>query len=52
MLSVIDLETGRRSALFKEPLFEVFKGADWSPDGKRLAVVVRTEPGRDGSCCS
>jgi Tol biopolymer transport system component len=45
MLRVIDLTTHEEAALFDEPFFEVFNGADWSPDGKWLAVTVQTEPG-------
>jgi Tol biopolymer transport system component len=45
MLRVIDLTTHEEVAVFDDPFFEVFNGADWSPDGKWLAVAVRTEPG-------
>lgn len=45
MLHVIDLADGEDVALFDEPFFELLNGFDWSPDGKRLAVAVRTAPG-------
>jgi len=45
MLRAVDLATGESAALFIEPFFELLSGFDWSPDGKRLAVVVRAAPG-------
>jgi Tol biopolymer transport system component len=45
MLRVIDLTTSEEVALFDEPFFELFNGFDWSPDGRRLAVAVRTAAG-------
>ncbi len=44
-LYAIDLVTNDQVALFKDPYFELFRGYDWSPDGKRLAVAVRTTAG-------
>ena len=45
MLRIIDLLNGVNVDLFDEPFFELFDGFDWSPDGKRIAVVVRAAPG-------
>jgi TolB protein len=44
-LSTIDLVTSEEVPLFEEPFFELFRGFAWSPDGKRLAVAVRTADG-------
>ena len=38
---VLDLVTLEKRDLLTEPVQWVFLGFDWSPDGKRLAVVVR-----------
>jgi Tol biopolymer transport system component len=40
-LKVLDLVTLEKRDLLTEPVQWVFLGFDWSPDGKRLAVVVR-----------
>lgn len=40
---VLDLITGDERGLISEPIMQVSPGFDWSPDGKRLAVVVRLD---------
>ena len=41
-VSVVDLQTDEAIRLFPEPFLEVFRGFAFSPDGKRLAVTVRS----------
>ena len=43
---IIDLVSGESRSLFDHDFAEVFNGFSWSPDGKRLAVVVRPERGK------
>ena len=46
MLRVVDLVSGESTDLLSQPREIVFNGFAWSPDGKRLAVVVgSTVPG-------
>jgi len=44
MLRVFDLVTGEITPLFDDPFDYIYGGYSWSPDGKRLALVVRHQP--------
>ncbi len=50
MLRTVDLVTGEETLLFDEPVESIFSGFDWSPDGKKLAVVVRPQPNAPRKC--
>lgn len=39
MLHVVDLVTGERRAVFKEPFALLYTGCCWSPDGRSIALV-------------
>jgi len=47
---VLDLVTGEARSLFDNAMFHVFDGFCWSPDGQRLAVVVRPKDGQRRHC--
>ena len=42
---MIDMQTGQAAPLLPTPYFEVFRGFDFSPDGRRLAVTIGTAAG-------
>jgi len=46
-LKVLNLVSGEEHDRIDEPVQEVMSGGDWSPDGKRLAVVVRRNNQRE-----
>src|SRR4051794_18153683 len=49
-LVVMDLLAGTTRNLLSELVLQVFDGFCWSPDGKRLAVVVRPKEGDHRHC--
>lgn len=42
---VVDLVTSVSTPVFDQPQFEVFRGCEWSRDGKELAITVRPAKG-------
>ncbi len=47
-VQVTDIAGGATAELFAQPYFEVFRGFNFTPDGKRLAVTVREK--ERGNC--
>ncbi|REK12450.1 MAG: hypothetical protein DWQ37_11995 [Planctomycetota bacterium] len=44
-VQVRDMISGEQRALLADGVYGVFKGMDWSPDGKHLAVAIRPQQG-------
>lgn len=44
MLRSLDLVNDQRTTVLPQPVAEVLDGASWSPDGMRMAVVIRPTP--------